>query len=169
MVVTRYPVLTSDPARLREAVDRWFGEPVFRTLSTTQRANGTFALPLDVFSTDSDVYIIASAPGLGPDDLEVTVDDNVVTLSGTVPNIAKSVEGEQATWFVHEIGHGAFKRTINLAVDVDVDAAEAKFENGILRLRLPKADVAKPRQIKVQAVTSGAEVSAEIPETTPAE
>src|SRR4051794_27779401 len=169
MVVTRYPVLSSDPARLRDAVDRWFGEPVFRSFNTTQRTNGTWSLPLDVFATDTDVFIIASAPGLGPDDLDVTVDDNVVTLSGDVPSIAKSVEGEHATWFVHEIGHGSFKRTVNLAVDVDIDRAEAHFENGILRLRLPKLEAAKPRQIKVQAVSATPEAGTELPESTSAE
>ena len=169
MVVTRYPVRASDPARMREAVDRWFGEPIFRSFSTTQRANGTWSLPLDVFATTSDVYIIASAPGLGPDDLDVTVEDNVVTLSGTVPNIAKSVEGETATWFVHEIGHGQFKRTIDLAVDVDVDNAEATFQNGILRLRLPKAEASRPRQIKVENLSAGEVIPAEIAETASAE
>jgi HSP20 family protein len=154
MVVTRYHSPSSDAVRFREAVDRWFGEPFLRSFATTQRGTGSFSLPVDVFATDTDVYVIASAPGLGADDLDVTFDDNTLTLSGSIPNIAKSIEGESATWFVHEIGHGQFKRTISLAVDVDAENAEATFENGILRLRLPKLEAARPRQIKVQSITS---------------
>jgi len=168
MVVTRYPLAPSDPARLRDAMDRWFGEPVFRSLTTSQRTSGVFSLPLDVFATDKDVYVIAAVPGLGPDDLEVTVEDNIVTLTGNVPNIAHSIEGEAATWFVHEINNGQFKRTITLAVDVDFDQAEAHVEHGVLRMRLPKAEAARPRQIKVQAVASQP-TATEITETTTAE
>ena len=150
MMVVRYPSLANDVFRVRNAVDRLFDESVFRTIATTQRSQGTYSVPVDVFATADDVVIIASVPGLGPDDLEVTVDENVVTLSGSVPNVARSTEGEGATWYLHEVGHGQFRRSLTLPVDVDADAADATFENGILRLRLPKAEAARPRQIKVR-------------------
>ena len=156
-MVARYPVLVNDNIRLRDAMDRFFGEPVFRSLSTTQRSTGTYAVPVDVFGTESDIYVFASAPGVNPDDLEITIDDNILTLSASVPNVAKSTEAEGATWFLHEMGHGSFKRSVRLPVEVDSETAEASFENGILRLRLPKAQAAKPRQIKV---SSGAPVEA---------
>lgn len=151
-MVARYPLVSNDTIRLREAVDRLFGEPVFRTFATTQRTTGTYSLPVDVFGTESDIYVFASAPGVEPADFDITVDDNVLTLSGSVANVAKSTEADGATWFLHEMGHGQFRRSITLPVEVDVDAAEATFANGILRLRLPKAEAAKPRQIKVRAV-----------------
>ena len=159
-MVARYPMLMNDSVRLRDAMDRFFGEPVFRTFATSQRSTGTFSIPVDVFATDSDVFVIASAPGLGPDELEVTIDENVLTLSGTIPNVAKSTEAEGATWYLHENGHGQFRRTVTLPVDVDADQAEATFEHGILRLRLPKAEAAKPRQIKVRSAQP-IEISAE--------
>jgi HSP20 family protein len=150
-MVARYPMVMNDSVRLRDAMDRFFGEPVFRTFATSQRSTGTFSIPVDVFATDSDVFVIASAPGLGPDELEVTIDENVLALSGTIPNVAKSTEAEGATWYLHENGHGQFRRTVTLPVDVDADQAEASFEHGILRLRLPKAEAAKPRQIKIRS------------------
>jgi HSP20 family protein len=156
-MVARYPVIANDNIRLRDAMDRFFGEPVFRTLSTTQRSSGTYSVPVDVFGTESDIFVFASAPGVNPDELEITVDDNILTLSAAVPNVAKSTEAEGATWFLHEMGHGSFKRSVRLPVEVDPDSAEASFENGILRLRLPKAQAAKPRQIKVR---TGAPVEA---------
>jgi HSP20 family protein len=159
-MVARYPMLMNDSVRLRDAMDRFFGEPVFRTFATSQRSTGTFSIPVDVFATDSDVFVIALAPGLGPDELEVTIDENVLTLSGTIPNVAKSTEAEGATWYLHENGHGQFRRTVTLPVDVDADQAEATFEHGILRLRLPKAEAAKPRQIKIRSAEP-IEISAE--------
>jgi HSP20 family protein len=159
-MVARYPMLMNDSVRLRDAMDRFFGEPVFRTFATSQRSTGTFSITVDVFATDSDVFVIASAPGLGPDELEVTIDENVLTLSGTIPNVAKSTEAEGATWYLHENGHGQFRRTVTLPVDVDADQAEATFEHGILRLRLPKAEAAKPRQIKIRSAEP-IEISAE--------
>jgi HSP20 family protein len=150
-MVARYPMVMNDSVRLRDAMDRFFGEPVFRTFATSQRSTGTFSIPVDVFATDSDVFVIASAPGLGPEELEATIDENVLALSGTIPNVAKSTEAEGATWYLHENGHGQFRRTVTLPVDVDADQAEASFEHGILRLRLPKAEAAKPRQIKIRS------------------
>jgi len=151
-MVARYPMLINDSARLRNAMDHFFGEPVFRTFATSQRSVGTFSIPVDVFATDSDVFVIAAAPGLGPDDLEVTIDENVLTLGGSIPNVAKSSEAEGATWYLHENGHGQFRRTVTLPVDVDAEQAVATFANGVLRLRLPKAEAARPRQIKVRSV-----------------
>ncbi len=150
MMVVRYPSLASDVVRFRNAVDRLFEEPAFRTIATTQRSQGTFTVPVDVFATADEFVIFASVPGLGPDDLDVTIDDNVLSGRGAVPNVAKSTEAEGATWYLHEIGHGEFRRAITLPVDVDAEAADATFENGILRLRLPKAEAARPRQIKVR-------------------
>ena len=152
-MVARYPLVSNDTVRLRDAMDRLFGEPVFRSFVSTQRANGTVSLPVDVFGTENDIYVFASAPGVDPETFEITIDDNVLTLSGSVANVARSTEAEGATWFLHEMGHGQFRRSLTLPVEVDADAAEATFEHGILRLRLPKAEAAKPRQIKIRSLS----------------
>jgi HSP20 family protein len=73
-----------------------------------------------------------------------------VTLSGRAPNVASSEEAKDATWYLHELQYGAFQRSITLPIEVDPARADATFELGILRLRLPKAETARPRQIKVR-------------------
>jgi HSP20 family protein len=154
MMVARYPVVSNDTLRMRNALDRMFGEPVFRSLQSSVRSTGAVVAPVDVFGTETDLHVFASIPGVDPAGLDISVDDDVLSISGTVANVAKSTEAEGATWYLHEMGHGTFKRQISLPVEVDVEAAEATFENGILRLRLPKAVAAKPRQIKVQSSTA---------------
>jgi HSP20 family protein len=149
MMVTRYPLFFNDS--LRDAVDRLFNDPLVRTFTSPQRSIGTFSIPVDIFATDSEVFVIATAPGVSPDDLEVSIDGDALTLSGVVPNVAQSTEAEGATWFLKENGHGQFRRTVSLPVEVDADRAEAEVEHGVLRLRLPKAEAARPRQIKVRS------------------
>jgi HSP20 family protein len=152
LMVARYPVLLNEPIRLRDAVDRFFGEPFLRTIASTARVPGSFAIPVDVFATENEVTVIASVPGLGPDDLEVTIDDNVLTLSGQIPDAAKSTEADGATWYLKENTHGAFRRSLTLPHEVDPEKVEATVQNGVLRMRLSKAEAARPRQIQVRSV-----------------
>lgn len=169
-MVARYPILLQEPVRLRDAVDRFFGEPFLRTITSTARVPGSFAVPVDVFVTENDVTVIASVPGLGPDDLEVTINENVLTLSGQTPDVAKSTEADGATWYLKENTHGAFRRSLKLPVEVDPAKVEATVQSGILRLRLPKAEAARPRQIQIRSVDSADSPQiAEVPADTAAQ
>jgi HSP20 family protein len=111
-------------------------------------------LPLDVYATQDEAVVIAAVPGMNPQDLEITYNQNTLTLSGTVPTATDSEQGKQAMWFVHELWHGQFQRSFTLPFEVDADKAEATFENGIVRIVLPKAERAKPQKIAVQAAGS---------------
>ena len=115
--------------------------------------NGTMVrpLPLDVYATQDEAVVIAAVPGMSPQNLEVTIDQNVVTLSGTVPTAAESEQGKNATWFAHELWSGQFQRTVTLPFEVDASQAEATFENGLVRIALPKAEWAKPQKIAITA------------------
>jgi HSP20 family protein len=149
-------------ATMRDTVDRLFNETLwgspFRTLwGSTGNGGARWPLPLDVYATQNDVAIIAAVPGLGPDDIQVTLDQGVVTFSGQLPNVAASEEGKGATWYLHELPRGSFQRSVALPFEVNADAAEATFQHGILYLRLPKAEQARPKQIKVQVVEHGAQ------------
>ncbi len=155
-MVNRLPAYADEFVSLREAMDRVFGESMsnlpFRGLWPSLGGNGTsrMPLPLDVYATKDEVVIIASAPGIRADEIEISINQNTVTLSGTMPNVASSEEAKEATWYLHELAHGAFQRSVTLPIDVDSARADATFENGVLRLRLPKAETARPRQIKVR-------------------
>ena len=107
-------------------------------------------LPLDVYATQDEAVIIAAVPGMSPQELEVTIDQNVVTLSGTVPTAAESEQGKGATWYLHELWHGQFRRSVTLPFEVDAGKADASFENGIVRIMLPKAERAKPHKISIK-------------------
>ena len=146
----------SEFVSLREAMDRlvadsFVGGP-FQGMWAGGGSNGNRAgLPLDVYATHEAVTVYAAIPGLGPDDVEISVNQGTVTISGQLPNVANSEEAKGATWYLHELGSGSFQRSITLPVEVDSTKADATIENGVLRLHLPKADRAKPRQIKVRA------------------
>lgn len=119
-------------------------------------ANGTTvrSLPLDVYTTQDEAVIIAAVPGMTANDLDITINQNVVTLAGQVPSVADSEQGKNATWYLHELWHGAFRRSVNLPFEVEAANAEATFSNGIVRIVLPKAERAKPFKIAIRTADS---------------
>jgi HSP20 family protein len=165
-MVTRFPV-AEEFVSLRDAMDRllsesFVGSPFRGFWSQVANTSGRMPLPLDVYATADDVVVIAAVPGLRPEDIEITINQGTVTLSGKMPNVAQSEEAKNATWYLHELPHGTFTRSVAVPTEVDAANADATFEHGILRLRLPKAEQAKPKQIKVrvasaenEAITSG--------------
>jgi HSP20 family protein len=157
----------NDFVALRDTVDRVvndaFATSPFQTV-WSRGGNGqqlAQPMPLDVYATEDQAVIVAAVPGMRPEDLELTVHQNTVTLSGTVGNVAESEEAKGATWYVHELGSGTYRRSITLPFPVDADQTEATFDHGILRITLPKAESAKPRKISIggqpqsQAIASG--------------
>ncbi len=153
-MVSRYPI-TGDYVSLRDAMDRLVSDAFgnsWRTLwQAGDNAPSRLALPLDVYATADAIVLIAAVPGIRPEDIEVTINKNTVTLTGEMPNVATSEDAKDATWYLHELPSGAFSRSVTLPVEVDGSNADATFENGVLRLVLPKAEAAKPRRIPVSA------------------
>ena len=146
-------------ARLRSAFDQMWNESVgttpFRTIWARPAGNGTAGdrvapLPLDVYATDDAFVVIAAAPGMRPEELNVAYNQGTLTLSGRIANVAEAEEAKAATWYLHELWHGRFQRTLTPPFEVDPARAEATFENGILRITLPKAAHARPQQIPVR-------------------
>lgn len=111
-------------------------------------------LPLDLYATEDEVVVIAALPGMNPNDLDVTINQNVLTLTGSVPSATESEQGKNATWYIHELWSGRFQRSVPLPFEVDSTKAEATFEHGIARIVIPKAERAKPHKIAIKA-TSG--------------
>ena len=155
-MVSQFP-FGQDFVVLRDAMNQLLEESIVPSReSRSSGSNGTRVrpLPLDVYATQDEAVIIAAVPGMGPQDLEVTIDQNVVTLSGTVPTAAESEQGKGATWYLHELWHGQFRRSVTLPFEVDAGKADASFENGIVRIVLPKAERAKPHKIAIKAGNS---------------
>jgi HSP20 family protein len=150
-----------DFVSLRDAMDRLFSDSfaigparAFWSAGSNNNGNSRMNLPLDVYASDSEVIVIATVPGVEPDDIELTINQNTVTIRGELKNVASSEEAKNATWFIHELPYGKFQRSITLPVDIDSAKADATFDHGILKLRLPKAVSAQPKQIKVRSVAS---------------
>jgi HSP20 family protein len=103
--------------------------------------------PINVFDdSGTGAVIVAEVPGLDPSQIDVKNQGRTLTISGE----RKPAEGEGATGYHRrERSFGAFSRSIQLADDVDLRQANAKYENGLLIIRVPKAEAAKPRQITV--------------------
>ena len=151
-MVSQFP-FGQDFVVLRDAMNQLLEESFVPSRgSRSSGSNGTTVrpLPLDVYATQEEAVIIAAVPGMSPQDLEVTIDQNVVTLSGTVPTAAESEQGKGATWYLHELWHGQFRRSVTLPFEVDAGKADASFENGIVRIVLPKAERAKPHKIAIK-------------------
>ena len=135
---------------LRQAMDRVFDED-FRPFSWGSVFEGP-SLPLDV-TTDADALTIeASLPGIRPDDVDITVENGTLTITGKTADERKAEEG---SYLIQEIRRGTFSRSVSLPNGLEPDKAEATFEHGVLRLRIPKAEQVKPRQIRITPVTDG--------------
>jgi HSP20 family protein len=93
------------------------------------------------------VLVRADLPGLGKDDISVTLQDNYLTIQGDKKHEA---EQKEANYFLSERVHGSFTRTIELPVAVDAAKIEARFKDGVLHVTLPKTEEAKPKQIEVK-------------------
>jgi HSP20 family protein len=103
--------------------------------------------PVDVKSDDQAFEISAILPGVSHDEIEITIVDGVVTIEGNFPNY----RDDHATYHLSERPFGPFKRSLNLNIALDAEAAQADLKDGILTLRVPKAKEALPRSIKVQS------------------
>ncbi|MCH7484959.1 MAG: Hsp20/alpha crystallin family protein, partial [Chloroflexi bacterium] len=97
--------------------------------------------------TDSDVTVKATLPGVKPEDVEITVSEGVLTIRG---ESCHEETTEKENYHRREIRYGAFSRSLPLPANVDQAQAEAEFTDGILQIRLPKTDDARPRTIKVK-------------------
>ena len=140
-----------DAVSLRDAMNALFQESFVRPGNApAQSAYAT--LPLDVSETEHDFVIKAALPGVKPDDVQITVHGDILTIRGE-SQAEEDKKGEH--WHLRERRFGTFQRSVSLATAVNSDKAEAHYDLGVLTLTLPKAESAKPRQIKVPGSSSG--------------
>lgn len=130
---------------LREAMDRLFDDAFTRPIGT----NGGASVPaIDLYQTADEVVLKAALPGFKPDDVQITVTNDVLTLRGE----ADWENGhENATYHIRERRYSSFERSIPLPVAVQTEQAKADFQNGILTISLPKAESVRPKTISIKA------------------
>ena len=136
-----------DPfSEMRTTMDRLFDEGFSRPWRLIPQSNEEATFPIEVSETDEALEVKASLPGVNPDDVEVTVANDVLTVKAAHE---ERTEEKKRDYYRREIRYGSFHRSLSLPVSVDADKAEAKFDNGILHLTLPKAEAVRPKQIRV--------------------
>ena len=102
---------------------------------------------VDIFENDKELTLLADMPGVKPEDLKIDLRDDVLTLVGDEAHSEK----EDERYLVREYGSGRYYRQFTLSDKIDQGKIEASLSDGVLRLTLPKAEAAKPRQITVKA------------------
>jgi HSP20 family protein len=109
-----------------------------------------YRLAVDAYDTEDAVVILASVPGLNPEDIHINLEDDVLTVEGEFKNPVEDVN-----YIIRErAAEGHFQRSLRLNVPVEVENIEAVFDNGILTLTLPKAAEARPLTIPVKSVSN---------------
>jgi HSP20 family protein len=152
MAVTRY----RDPAsmfglqRLNRILDEAFGASAFPEQGSV--ITSTLFAPTDVSEDENALQISMELPGVEPDNVRISLENNTLTIRGE-----KRQQIDENNERVHrfERVYGIFERTFVLPNTVDPDKIEARFENGVLLVRIPKAERARPREIRVNTSASG--------------
>ena len=121
---------------MSDVLSRFFGE-----------GEGAISPAFDVSETQSDIIVKAELPGLRADDIRLSVENNVLTISGEK---REDREEKQENYHVVERRFGSFYRSLMLPASVDPDKVDARFQDGVLTLRIPKTEQAKPRQIQIR-------------------
>ncbi len=102
---------------------------------------------VDVYETDDAVVVKAEVPGIPKENLEVTVEEGALTIKGET---SSEEEVKEENYYRRERHWGRFERTIPLPEGVEIDAAEAKFENGLLEIRVPKPEAEAKKKTKIE-------------------
>jgi len=144
MTVTRWNPWR-DVVSLREAMDRLFEESYVPSERGEARSGQRLRLPLDVYETSEEIVIKASLPGLTGEDVDILIEGDSLTIRGEL-----QAPLENVNYLFQERAYGSFARTLTMNIPIDVEKAEAEFENGILTLTLPKAEETKPKVIEVK-------------------
>jgi len=139
----------NDLVSLRDAMDHLF-EDSFVRMRGLPRPFGNEPLALDVYETDDAVVVKTAAPGVKPEEIQITITGDVLTIKGETKSEEKV---EKASYLRQELRYGAFERSVRLPSSLLTDKAEATFDNGVLTLNIPKAEEVKPKTVKVETKT----------------
>ena len=131
---------------MRDAMDRLFEDSVVRSsgLFPSLRAEQP---AVDMYQTDTDVVVKASLPGMKSEDVDISVTGDVITLKG---EHKEEHETSEENYFRKEMRYGSFTRSLPIPVPVNVDKAEAEFQDGVLTVKMPKTEESKPKTVKVK-------------------
>ncbi|MDY0163211.1 Hsp20/alpha crystallin family protein [Desulfobotulus sp.] len=133
-------------ATLQERINRMFDEAFNKARDLDENAMGAWRPSVDIFENDHAIILEAELPGVTREDIDVEVENNVLTLKGERKEVR---EVEEERYYRKERIIGRFHRAFTLPVDVNLDQIKASFQNGVLRLEVPKPEEKKPRKIAI--------------------
>ena len=111
--------------------------------------NGTdWPVPLDVVQEDDNIVVRASVPGASPENIDVSIDDGVLTIQA---RSREEAEREEGSYLIRERRSGAFRRSLRLPESVDSEKAESSYKDGVLTISLPKHEARKAKRLEVKA------------------
>lgn len=131
----------------RTLFDTTFGMPSIWSwpVSNGQELNN---LPLDIYDEGDNLVVEAMVPGVQPDDVDVSLQDDVLSIKAETK---RSTETKQSDYYLAERRYGMLHRTLRLPADLDSDRAAASFKNGIMKITIPRKPQSKSKRIKIKA------------------
>jgi HSP20 family protein len=140
-----------DLVSLREAMDRLVEDSFVSPSRSWATTAGAGMLAVDVYQTDDDVVVKSAVPGVKPEDIDISLTGDTLTIKG---ESKFEEEVKEENFIRREMRYGSFARTVAVPVPVVADKAEAEFDNGVLTLTLPKAEEIKPKTIKIKGTAA---------------
>jgi HSP20 family protein len=148
-MITR-SLLTRDPfADLERMVDQM--DRAFDTFWRPMTNGGT--VPVDIYEKEGSLFVCAAVPGVSPEDLEVSLEENVLTIKGETKQNWETTENTKV--YRREQRYGSFTRSIRLPDNVMLDQTEAEFNNGFVTIRIPKVQEQRPEAKRIPVRTAG--------------
>lgn len=141
-----------DPYRemlsLRDAMNRLFEESVVPSSMRRAEREPSAPVAVDMYEVDGEIVVKSDLPGIDPEDVDISISDNMLTIKG---QFEAADEEEKGNIHIQERRYGAFQRSIALPSGVEATKTEAEFDDGVLRVTLPKVEEEKPKRIEVKA------------------
>jgi HSP20 family protein len=131
---------------LRRLINQLFEDAVIAP-GQTGAVQQNLDLALDIMERDHDLIVKASLPGVKPEDVHASVENNILTIAGEIRDEQEQKDGR---YYCRERRYGRFARSVLLPSPVNADAAEARFEDGVLTITLPKTEEARPKRINLR-------------------
>ncbi len=122
-----------------------------RSFDRSEDFSGIWSPPVDIFDNDGEIVLKAELPGLKKEDIDINVEDNLLTLRGERKREKEVSDKNDKGVFRSERVYGSFSRSFTLPTSVAADKINASYKDGVLTISLPKAEEAKPRQIAIKA------------------
>jgi HSP20 family protein len=143
-------LMSFDPWRemlsLRDAMNRLFEQSFVN--STWFNGTRRLTVPLNISETEQGYQVQAFLPGVRPEDMALSVQQQTLTLKG---NYSALQDEGKVNWLLHEIGNGEFERTITFDKPLDIDHISTQYEHGVLNITIPVAEGSRSRKISITA------------------